>query len=190
MIELIRKKHGKACQATFLFLIFVIVCILLDYGERSSHYLLWLRVEGEFVSVFWPSNPHPISLGITLPFTMQLDTWVPLVPVTVIMVYLELMSRSLQLYPVHLKNRRIHHYHVGLFFIGVGLILITMNTGTVPFLFNGKQTNPTEFSQGLALSFVLGGTLLTILDGKDLIDRIAPIHFEKFQASAELASPK
>lgn len=53
--------------------------------------------------------------------------------------------------PFHFRNHRIHHYHMGILIILVGIILTTLKMGTETILLNGKETNPMEISQGLGL---------------------------------------
>ena len=166
-----KRDYMKIGLATILFSIFLIGCVILDYQEVGSHYLLWLSFKQDSLSIYWPKNPSHVLPRISLPFSIPLDTMVPLIPLIISIIYVVKIGHYLDLNPFHFCGRRIHHYHVGLLIILVGLILTSFQTGTSTILLNGKETNPTEISQGLGLCSLISGIVFIILDSNDLMNR-------------------
>lgn len=165
------RDYVKAGLATLLLFIFLAVCVVLDHQGVRSHYLLWLCFNLDSLSIYWPNDLDPHLFKISLPFSTFLDTGVPLMPLTLVIVYLQKLGGYLKLNPTHFRNHRIHHYHVGILNILVGILLISLKTGITPFLLNGKETNPMEITQSLGICLLMGGIAFILLDSKDLRNR-------------------
>lgn len=164
-----KRDYVKVGLATLLLFIFLVVGVILDHQEIRSHYLFWLCFKQDSLAIYWPKTTFLVR--ISLPFSTPLDTMVPLIPLTIVIVYLEKIGQYLKLNPFHFRGRRIHHYHVGILIILVGIILFSLKTGVTTILLNGKETNPVEISQGLGFCFLIGGSAFIILDSNDFINR-------------------
>jgi len=166
-----KRDYVKAGLATFLLSIFLVVCVILDYQDVRSYVLLWACFGQDFLAIYWPQNPSLFLLRISLPFSTPFDTMVPLMPLIIVIVYLDKIGRYLKLNLFYFRGRRIHHYHLGVLTSLVGIIWASLKTGAATILLNGKETSPTEITQGLGLCFLIGGMIFIILDYNDLRNR-------------------
>lgn len=181
-----KKRDLKAASLTTLFLCsFLVVCIIIDYREINSHYLVWIRFTQNCLSIYWPNNPQLFQ--IALPFSTTFDTMIPLIPLTVVIVTVNKIGKFLELNPFHVFGHRIHHYHLGIISSLIGLFLTLLNGGAETVLLNGKESTTLEISQGLGLCLLIAGIIFIILDsddfkngqGKSLIKYLTPKWFRR-----------
>jgi len=161
-----KKRDLKAASIATLFLcLFLVVCIIIDYQEINSHYLMWIRFTENCLSVYWPNNPQLFQFA--LPFSTTFDTMIPLIPLTVLIVTVNQIGKYLELNPFQVFGHRIHHYHLGIILSLIGFFLTLLNGGAETVFLNGKETTTLEISQGLGLCLFIAGIIFIILDSDD-----------------------
>lgn len=145
--------------------------LLLSTSIASDGYFLWLCLSGSPLTVVW--NRKPI-FSVSTPFFQgpKVPLWVPLASLLILLGYLTVVGRRLNL-EISLWRRRLHHYHLGIFSIGLSLLL------TAPLLLPGFQDSPiwvaskgtslSEVLEGLSFIFLISGVSLTIIDARDLL---------------------
>lgn len=157
--------------STLSFLVFLVICIILDNQGTHTHFLLWLSFKDDCLSIYWPSCPSSSLFGGSLPLSLPLDTTIPLIPLGVVIAYVNKLGQYLNMNPFYFRTHRIHHYHVGISMSVVGFVLASIKAGVESFFLNGKETNLLEVSQGVGLCLLIGGIAFIILDSEDFRNR-------------------
>jgi hypothetical protein len=168
------KKHRdyrRVGVSTLAFVVFVVVCLILDNQGAHTHFLLWLSFKDGCLSIYWPSSTSAALLGGRLPLNLPLDTMIPLIPLGVVIAYVNKLGQYLNMNPFYFRRRRIHHYHVGIAMSVVGVVLASVRAGVEALFLNGKETSLLEVSQGLGLCVLIGGIAFIILDSEDFRNR-------------------
>lgn len=166
-----KRDYRRVGLSTLAFLVFLVVCLILDNQGAQTHFLLWLSFKDGCLSIYWPSSTSSSLFGGRLPLSLPLDTMIPLIPLGVVIAYVNKLGQYLNMNPFYFRSRRIHHYHIGIAMSVVGFALAFVKAGVGSFFLNGKETNLLEVSQGLGLCFLLGGIAFVILDSDDFRNR-------------------
>lgn len=104
---------------------------------------------------------------VRLPFDTRIVGYVPLIPLSAIMIYFVCAGLYLNL-RIYLRGHRVHHYHIGLLATIIGLLLLFFKGESTTIILCGNVTTLTGILQNLGMSSVIGGLLFVIFDGKDL----------------------
>lgn len=159
--------HGdrrKALLAALVFLFLIVTSVV------SDGYFLWLCLSKGYLKILWRRIP---LFSVEIPLSPETPLWIPFASLSILFAYL-LLVRSLRI-QVFLKGRRIHHYHLGALSIGVSILLmipILLGLQDSPLWIAYKRTSLAEVLEGLSFILLLGGALLILTDGKDLLKKL------------------
>ena len=166
-------KESKIKIIVSLFFAFIAICII--FNQHLDGYFVWISLDQHVITVFWQQSP---LYAIQVPFNLSIPLWIPLAPLTVIIIYFIVVWRFFK-FKVSFHGKRIHHYHVGLLSIGIAIFL-TITLAIMNFLYKEpiriwlgwKMTTLAEVLQGFSLTLALGGIMIILLDVKDLISML------------------
>ena len=149
---------------TFLLIFYLLICFI--SFSLLGNYFLWMHLDRNVLTLFgmgWRKIFY-----VRLPFDTRIVGYVPLIPISVIMIYFVGAGLYLNL-RIYLRGRRVHHFHVGLLVTIMGFLLFLFKgESTTIIRLCGNVTTLTDILQNLGMSCVIGGLLFVILDGKDL----------------------
>ena len=160
-------KKGRALFGftTFLLVFYLLISIILY--SILDHYFLWMHLDHNVLTIFGMGGWRKI-VYVRLPFNTLIVGYVPLIPLSAIMIYFVGAGLYLNL-RIYLRGHRIHHYHIGLLATIVGFLLLFLKgEPTTIITLCGKVTTLSETLQNMGMSCVIGGLLFVIFDGKDL----------------------
>ena len=160
-------KKGRALFGftTFLLVFYLLICFILN--GILDNYFLWMHLDRNMLTIFGMGGWRKI-VYVRLPFDTLIVGYVPLIPLSAIMIYFVGAGLYLNL-RIYLRGYRVHHYHIGLLTTIIGVLLLFFKgESTTLRILCGKVTTLTEILQNLGVSCVIGGLLFVIFDGKDL----------------------
>lgn len=168
----------KLILALLIFLLITTTSVALD------GYFLWLHITGETITISWAKKT---VFSTPLPYKdLKVSLWIPLASMTILLGYLTIIGRTLNL-RISIWRRRFHHYHVGILSIGlstffiVPLFLPAFQDLPIKIILKGAMLS--ETLEGLSFIFLTSGASLIFSDARDLLSSVRRLRLREKERS-------